>query len=68
MPEIHIFRGQRVMLPGRDEPVPASIEVDIETGKIVAIHEGEYHRSNTAVDDNNWTDAAENVIIPGLVE
>lgn len=69
MPEIHIFSGQQVMLPGKDTPVAASIEVDLDTGKILAIHEGMHHRSEfTQVDDNHWTDAGADVIIPGLVE
>ena len=69
MPNIRIFGGRRVLLPGRDEPIPASIHVDLTTGKIIAINEGRYERSDLNPDrEDHWIDAGENIIIPGLVE
>jgi allantoinase len=68
MQMLHIFTGDRVLLPGRDEPVAATVEVNLETGKITAIQETKWTRSESTADIGNWTDAGDNVIIPGLVE
>jgi hypothetical protein len=70
MANIHVFSGHKVLLPDREEPTSASVVVDLDTGKIVEIVEGLYQRSDfpRAVDNDHWTEAGDNVIIPGLIE
>lgn len=34
-----VFVGEQVVLPGRTEPCPATIEVDRDTGKITNVQE-----------------------------
>lgn len=39
MPSMLVFTGQQVVLPGRTEPCPATIEVDRDTGKIAKVQD-----------------------------
>ena len=61
-----IFHGPRVLLPGLDELVEASIVVDADKGTILSVVEGPV--SGVADDCGQVIEAGENVILPGLVE
>jgi allantoinase len=61
--------GQNVLLPEQDAPLPATIKVDLTTGKIIEIYLG--CRVPGAVKDGapaQWIDAGVSLILPGLVE
>ncbi|KZT07861.1 allantoinase [Laetiporus sulphureus 93-53] len=62
-----IFRGNRVLLDNRLQP--ATIAVDLTTGRITHVHRGAQDRQAFAdVEDANWIDAGDRVILPGLVD
>jgi allantoinase len=64
-----IFTGSNVLLADQHKPQPAAIVVDINTGKITEILPG--HRSRQqfpGLSDDQWYDAGEKLILPGLVE
>ncbi|OCH94586.1 allantoinase [Obba rivulosa] len=63
-----VFTAKQVLLDGND-PVPATIIVDITSGRIVDIKPYICTRLEYAdVDDTNWIDAGEKLILPGLVD
>ena len=61
-----VFHGSRVLLPGLDELVEASIVVDAEKGTILSVVQGPV--SGVTDDYSEVIEAGENVILPGLVE
>lgn len=64
-----VFQSNNVFLPGLDEPVPATVEIDSDLGVIVAVHQGRINREEFKnVLDENWYDYGEKWILPGLVE
>ena len=69
LPMTVVFTGRHVVLPGCDDPQPATITVDTETGKITSIQEGYLSKNDfSSNQDAIWIDAASNYILPGLVE
>lgn len=60
------FTGDRVVLPGGDQPTAATIVVDVQTGKITDVLPG--RRSSDELRDFDVVDAGDNIILPGLVE
>lgn len=60
------FTGDRVVLPGGDQPTAATIVVDVQTGKITDVLPG--RRSPDELPDFHVVDAGDNIILPGLVE
>lgn len=64
-----VFLGSRVVLPGQNQPQPATIVVDSATGKITDVQRRLCARNEfPAVEDIDWIDAGDSVIIPGIVE
>ena len=64
-----VFTSQNVLLPGKDDPSPATIEVDSSTGKIVSVRLSYSSRSEyPSVADDQWIDVGEHCILPGLIE
>ena len=64
-----VFTGQNVVLPGQDQPTPATIVVDGLTGKITDITDVHAARHEFPdVPESHWVDAGRKVILPGLVE
>lgn len=62
-----VFTGYNVLVDG--ELCRAAVIVDITTGKIVDIRSGVHERQDFPdIDDNDWIDAGERYILPGLVE
>jgi allantoinase len=64
---VTIFTGKNVLLPDCDDPKPATITVDIATGKITDIRDG-YLDRNQFPADVTWIDAGDKYILPGLVD
>jgi allantoinase len=70
---LRVFVSDNVLLPGANDPSPATIEVDLSDsggGKIKRIHARRRTRGEYAdlEDDNDWIDVGERWILPGLVE
>lgn len=64
-----VLTGENVLLPGRDEPLPGTVKVDLTTGKIVDVLEGTRKLSDFPdVDGAHFIDAGKKYILPGLVE
>lgn len=64
-----VFLSNTVFLPGRDEPVPATIEIDTGLGVITAVHEFRKGReSYPDIPDEHWHDYGDKWLLPGLVE
>lgn len=64
-----VFTGSNVLLAGQTNPQPATIVVDITTGKITDIQSGRRARQDfPATEVTHWLDAGERLILPGLVE
>ena len=67
---MRVFTGSKVLLPGSDQPQPATIVVDPATGKITDVRR--YYSPTRSdfpdVQETDWIDAAANVILPGIVE
>ncbi|OSD02548.1 allantoinase [Trametes coccinea BRFM310] len=63
-----VFVGRNVVLSD-GQPRPATVIVDVSTGKIVDILNGISSRSSFAeVDDADWIDAGDKYILPGIVD
>ena len=66
-----VCAGPKVLLPGNDNPTPASIIVDKSSGKILEVRQGQH---TTPQDlgltecSVEWIDAGNNTVLPGLVE
>ena len=68
---VSIFTSNSILLSGSRNPIPATIEVDVHTGKIIAIHDGRADRTDEKykdIPDELWNDTGETWILPGLVE
>ena len=64
-----IFTGRKVLLPGVETPVPATIKVETLTGKITDICQGYTSLAECpTVSESGFLDAADKVLLPGLVE
>ncbi|KAG8922433.1 hypothetical protein FRC02_011859 [Tulasnella sp. 418] len=69
MSSLLVVTSSNVLLPGQDNPSPATIEVDLTTGKFSAVHnEKKNHSDYQNVSDTNWIDAGDLYILPGLVD
>ncbi|KAI0695031.1 allantoinase [Cytidiella melzeri] len=64
-----VFTGSNVVLPGQSVGVPATIVVDVGTGKITEIHRQRRSRQQSPNStDGQWLDAGDKLILPGLVD
>lgn len=66
-----VFTGRKVLLPGEEQPQPATIIVDTLTGKITDVltrHATPRDLPEAGVAESDWTDAGDDVVLPGLVE
>jgi allantoinase len=63
-----VVTSQNVLLPLHDEPVPATIQADPSTGKIIEIEHGHSSQSQWPSDRFEYIDAGELYVLPGLVE
>ncbi|KAI0784051.1 allantoinase [Abortiporus biennis] len=66
-----IFTGNNVYLPGSDNVIPATVTVDKSTGKIVLVEPNVRRKRQDFTDvtaDEDFIDAGDKVIIPGLVD
>lgn len=61
-----IVLAPRALLPGYAEPGPATIEVDLESGKITAVHEK--LRRTLGSEDTHLEVPEDQVLLPGLIE
>ena len=60
------FTGNNVVLPGHDAPRPATVVVDLVTGKITEVHDG--RRTTDELPGVDLVDAGDKFVLPGLVE
>ena len=62
--------GPKVLLPGSDNPLPASIVIDKRSGKILEVRCGQHTRQDLGLTGHSveWIDAGNNIVLPGLVE
>lgn len=64
-----IFTSRKVLLPGYETPHTAAIVVDKASGKIVDVKKGPVTRQDfPQASTNDWIDAGDKWILPGLVE
>jgi len=73
MSQFLVCSGQRVLLPETDIPQPATVIVDMLTGKITDVRLGKHSRSDLTLylpsnSEITWIDAGSKIILPGLVE
>lgn len=68
MASLLICSGSRVVLPGHEEPTPASIVIDKASGKIIQVIQGRTTPDDFASETAEWIDAGNNIVLPGLVE
>ena len=61
-----VLTSRNVLLPGSDQPQPATITVNIGTGKITEIQTVYIQRSPGG--ETTFIDAGEKFVLPGLVE
>ena len=67
--QMRVFTGSNVVLPGQSSGVPATIVVNVETGKITEIYAGRRSRHEfSTISDSDWLDAGDKLVLPGLVE
>lgn len=67
--ELLVLTSRHVVLPNVDQPTRATIEVNLETGKIIAVHQGLKEREEyTSLSGDRWIDVGDKYILPGLVE
>ena len=62
-----MFASKNVLLPGHDEPAPATVHVDLLTGKIVKVEDGVYAPPSPQV-QQDYVDFEDQYLLPGLVE
>lgn len=69
MTQVLFVTGNNVLLPGSDLPQPATLKIDVGSGKITDIQRkhviGSNFSSELAI---KWIDAGDRYILPGLVE
>ncbi|EJD00776.1 allantoinase [Fomitiporia mediterranea MF3/22] len=64
-----VFTSNNVLLPGNESCKPATVIADKTTGKIVEVRESRSSRSDfPEANDNEWIDAGDKSILPGLVD
>lgn len=64
-----VFVSNNVFLSGREDPEPATIEVDPLVGRITAVHEHRRPRDKYPdLLDEDWHDCGDKWLLPGLVE
>lgn len=65
-----VCAGPKVLLPGNDDPTPASIIVDKSSGKILEVRQGQHTTQDLGLVECSveWIDAGNNIVLPGLVE
>ena len=64
-----VFTGDNVLVDHRGDPRPATLIVDKPTGKITEIVLGRHDRAaHPDVSDDDWIDAGDKFVLPGLVE
>ncbi|OAX42545.1 allantoinase [Rhizopogon vinicolor AM-OR11-026] len=61
-----VVTGQNVLLPGSDQPQPATITVDIGTGKISDIQT--VYTQQSPGGETTFIDAGDKFVLPGLVD
>ncbi len=59
--------SNNVLLPGSGSPQPASITIDLASGKIIDIIRAKVSQSSFT-EDVHWIDAGDQYVLPGLVE
>jgi hypothetical protein len=62
-----VVTGRNVLLPGSDQPQPATITVDGSTGKITDI-QTVYTTQQSPGGETMFVDAGDKFVLPGLVE
>jgi len=67
-PKILVCTGRNVLLPEEDTLGPATIRIDIPSGKIIEITQE--FQLNDGHDNHEilWIDAGDKLVLPGLVE
>ena len=70
---LHVFVSHNVFLPGQDDPAPATIEIDSDSGTILAVHPGllasrEDEAYRGRVREEDWHDVGSRWVMAGLVE
>ena len=69
MAQVLFVTGKNVLLPGSDIPQPATLKIDVGSGKITDIQYKHIVGSNFASElPIKWIDAGDRFILPGLVE
>ena len=69
MTQVLFVTGNNVLLPGHDGPQPATLKIDVGSGKITDIQHKHIIGSNFASELSiKWIDAGDQYILPGLVE
>ena len=63
-----VLTSRNVLLPTHEEPVPATIQADPNTGMITLVELSYTSASQWPSDRYNFIDAGDLYIIPGLVE
>lgn len=64
-----VCTGDKVVLPGAEEPQPATIAIDTTTGIIIDVQHARSGRSAFPdIPDDQFIDAGDRLILPGLVE
>ncbi|KAF9029014.1 allantoinase [Hymenopellis radicata] len=59
--------SNNVLLPGSDSPQPASITIDLASGKIIDVICAKLSKSSFP-EDVHWIDAGDQYVLPGLVD
>ncbi|PAV20598.1 allantoinase [Pyrrhoderma noxium] len=66
---LRVFTSNKVLLPGNEDGVPATIVVNIASGKIVEIRQQRSVRSDfPGIPDQCWIDSGDKWLLPGLVD
>jgi allantoinase len=74
MSSLLAFSGRRVLLPDTDSPRPATIIIDLSSGKILSVLPVRLSKNDLtphiAPDSHiaTYVDAGDKVVLPGLVE
>lgn len=61
-----VISAHRALLPGENQPQPATIEVDTTTGKITAVHKG--FKSESGSEGRGISIDESKILLPGLIE
>jgi allantoinase len=61
-----VVTGDCVVLPDHDTPKPATLVIDLASGKIKGVQLGKVHTEYD--DDTLRIDAGDKIVLPGLVE